>query len=307
MLYAKNSMKYLHKWLWFIKDRFNPLSYTVMIFAFLGAHYALYSNFINQKVFLGASAVLHLTPLVLATSLFFFKLRLLDEVKDRESDMTHHPERPLPRGLLSRSEVIRLAFIIMTIEVLLFSFYGFPAFLGALIAVGYSLVMYREFFIKNWLRAHLTTYAATHTFVVVFVSLAIFAALFERQFTEIPGELLYFSFAGWFIFNIFEFGRKTFARSEEKAGVDSYSKILGKLRAVLLVVIMAVLGIMFIGKATSPLIINTLLVFLFPIGITGVLYTMIDHPCFAKVYRTLTSLYIIFIYGTIMLTVILKI
>lgn len=289
-------MRYLHKWLWFIKERFNPLSYTVMIFAFLGAHFALYSNFINQKVFLGASAVLHLTPLVLATSLFFFKLRLLDEAKDKESDMTHHPERPLPRGLLSESEVIRTAFIIMAIEVLLFSFYGFSAFLSAIIAVGYSLVMYREFFIKNWLRAHLTTYAVTHTFIVVFVSLAIFAALFERQSTEIPKELLYFSFAGWFIFNIFEFGRKTFAKSEEKTGIDSYSKIFGKFGAVLLVLAMAVLGTVFIGKATSSLTIKALLVLLVPVVVSGFLYAIFDRMYLAKIYRTLTALYIISVY-----------
>lgn len=300
-------MKYIHKWLQLIKERFNPVSYAVMIFVFLGAHYVFYLNFLRKDIGSNFSNVLHLTPLVLATSLFFFNLRLFDEVKDMESDMIHHPKRPLPRGLLSRSEVIQVAFIIIAIEIILFSYYGFWAFLSALIAVSYSLAMYKEFFIKNWLRTHLTTYAVTHTFVVVFVSLTIFVVLFGKPFTEIPRDLVYFSFAGWFIFNIFEFGRKTFARSEEKAGVDSYSKIFGKLGAVLLVVIMAVLGIMFIGKATFPLIINTPLVFLFPIGITGVLYTMIDHPRFAKVYRTLTSLYIIFIYGTIMLTVILKI
>lgn len=289
-------MKYLRKWLWFIKERFSPLSYAVMIFAFFGAHYVLYANFINQKVFLGASAVLHLMPLVLAASLFFFKLRLFDEVKDMESDTTHHPERPLPRGLLLKSDVIQAAFIIMAIEVLLFSFYGFSAFLSASIAIGYSLVMYKEFFIKKWLRTHLTTYAVTHTFVVVFVSLTIFVALIGSQFTEIPGELLYFSFAGWFIFNIFEFGRKTFARSEEKVGVDSYSKIFGKLGAVLLVLAMAVVGTIFIGKATPSLTVNALYTLLVPIGISGLLYAMFDRPRLAKIYRTLTALYIISVY-----------
>lgn len=292
-------MKYLYKWLWFIKERFNPLSYTVMIFAFFGAHYVLYLNFTNQNTSFNASGVLYLMPLILAVILFFFKLRLFDEVKDTEFDTTHHPERPLPRGLLSKSEVIRMALVMIVIEIMLFSHYGFGAFLSALIAVCYSLVMYKEFFIKKWLRAHLTTYAVTHTFVVVFVSLAIFTALFGRQFTEIPRELLYFSFASWFIFNIFEFGRKTFAKSEERAVVDSYSKIFGKSGAVILVLMMAVLGTVFIGKTTSLLTTTTLFILLVPIGISGLLYAIFDRPLLAKIYRNLAALYIIFVYGIV--------
>ena len=37
--------------------------------------------------------------------LFFAELRLMDELKDYEKDLIAHPERPLPRGLLSREEV----------------------------------------------------------------------------------------------------------------------------------------------------------------------------------------------------------
>lgn len=300
-------MKYLHKWLQLIKERFNPVSYAVMIFVFLGAHYILYLNFIKRDITLDFSDILHLIPLFLATSLFFFKLRLFDEVKDIESDTVHHPERPLPRGILSKHDVLRITLIVITIEMALFFYYGFWAFVSAVIAVSYSLVMYKEFFIKEWLRAHLTTYAVAHTFVVVFVSATIFIALFGKPFTKIPGDLVYFSFAGWFLFNIFEFGRKTFARNEEKEGVDSYSKIFGKLGAVMLVLVMAVLSITFINKATSSIISNVLFLWLFPLGILGLLYTMLDRIHFAKVYRATTSLYIIFTYGSVALLGFLRI
>ena len=294
-------MKYLHKWLQLIKERFNPVSYTVMIFVFLGAHYILYLNFIKQDIALDLSDISHLIPLFLATSLFFFKLRLFDEVKDMESDAVNHPERPLPRGLLSKGEITRIAFIMVAIEIALFSFYGFWAFVNAMIAASYSLVMYKEFFIKEWLRTHLATYAVTHTFVVVFVSATIFAALFGEPFTKIPGDLVYFSFAGWFLFNIFEFGRKTFARSEEKEGVDSYSKIFGKHGAVMLVLVMAVLSIVFINKVAAPATIIILSLWLIPIGFIGLLYVVSDRFYLAKIYRTITSLYIILTYGVVML------
>jgi 4-hydroxybenzoate polyprenyltransferase len=298
-------MKYLRKWFWFINERFNPLTYAVMIFVFLGAHYVLYLNFIKQDIILGFSDILHLIPLFFATSLFFFKLRLFDEVKDMESDAVNHPERPLPRGLLSKGEVTRIAFIIVAIEVALFSLYEFWAFVSAAVAAGYSLVMYKEFFIKKWLRAHLTTYAVSHTFVVVLISVTIFVSLLGKPLSEIPREFVYFSFAGWFLFNIFEFGRKTFAKCEERKGIDSYSKIFGKLGAVLLVLTMALLGNLLLEKAGTS-VIRILFLPLALVGIVGLSYVATENLYFAKAYRSLTSLYIILAYSIITLSVILK-
>ncbi|OHA17106.1 MAG: hypothetical protein A2830_00015 [Candidatus Taylorbacteria bacterium RIFCSPHIGHO2_01_FULL_44_110] len=293
-------MKYLNKWLQLIKERFNPVSYTAMIFVFLSAHYVLYLDLIKRTE-IPSLGMLQLIPIVLATSLFFFKLRLFDEVKDMESDTMHHPERPLPRGILSKNEVIRVALILMVIEIALFSYYGLWAFLSTVIAASYSLMMYKEFFIKKWLRAHLTTYAVTHTFVVVLISLAVFVALFDKPLTSTPKNLVYFSFAGWFLFNIFEFGRKSFAKKEEKEGIDSYSKIFGKFGAVTLVIIMALLSIVFINKTTPSVITNTLFLLLVPVGIAGLLYAASDRLRFAKIYRATTSLYIVLAYGTVAL------
>lgn len=298
-------MKYLRKWLWFISERFNPLTYAVMIFVFLGAHYAFYLNFSNQIPTFNFLGILNLLPLVVVTSLFFFKLRLLDEVKDMESDALHHPERPLPRGILSKCEVIQTAFVLMVAEIILFGLYGFWSFLSVLIVVGYSLVMYKEFFIKNWLRAHLATYAVSHTFVVVLISATIFVSLLGKPFSEIPKEFIYFSFAGWFLFNIFEFGRKTFAKGEERKGVDSYSKIFGKLGAVLLVLVMALLSNLLLGKAGTS-VISILFLPLALVGVAGLLYATTENLYFAKIYRFLTSLYIILAYGIVTLSVMLK-
>jgi len=298
-------MKCLHKWLWFINERFSPFTYAAMIFVFLGAHYAMYFNFLNQIPSFNFLGILNLLPIVVATSLFFFKLRLLDEVKDMESDALHHPERPLPRGILSKNEVVKTAFILMVAEIILFGFYGFWAFLSALIVVGYSLVMYKEFFVKKWLRAHLTTYAVAHTFVVILISATIFVSLLGKPFSEITKEFIYFSLAGWFLFNIFEFGRKTFAKNEERKGVDSYSKIFGKHGAVFLVMMMAVFANLLLVKANASTA-DTLFLLLAIIGVAGLLYAMTENQYFAKVYRFLTSFYIILAYGIVTLSIILK-
>jgi len=295
-------MKYSHRWFQFIKERFDPLSYSVMIFVFLGAHYAVYLNLQTQEMDLNFGHLLYLIPLILTVFLFFFKLRLFDEIKDIESDAIHHPERPLPRGILRKDDIIRAICIIIALELLLFSLYGLWALTSAIIAIGYSLLMYKEFFLKKWLRAHLTVYAVTHTFVVIFLSTTIFSALLNKPLTNISPELLYFSFGGWFLFNIFEFGRKTFARQEEKEGVNSYSKIFGRFGAVLLVLTMAILSIIFINSITTS-VVDSGLLFLW-LGVTafaGFLYAILDRPYLAKIYRLITSLYIIFTYGTIII------
>ncbi len=300
-------MKYSHRWFQFIKERFNPLSYSVLILAFLGAHYAVYLNFLKQELDIDFGLLIYLIPLILAVFMFFFKLRLFDEIKDMEFDAIHHPERPLPRGILSKDDIIKAVFIIGALELLLFSLYGLQALASAIIAIGYSLVMYKEFFSKKWLRAHLTLYAVTHTFVVILLSTTIFSALLNKPWTNMSQDLLYFSFGGWFLFNIFEFGRKTFAQQEEKEGVNSYSKILGRFGAVLLVLTMAILSMVFMNKATIPVIDSGLpFLWLVVTAVAGFLYASLDRPHIAQIYRHITSLYIIITYGTIILQLYLK-
>ncbi len=293
-------MTYLNKWFQFIKERFNPLSYSIMIIVFFGAHYSVYLGLAGQqfgKINIQPPATL--TPLVLAVFIFFLKLRLFDEVKDFEDDVKNYPKRPLPRGLLRRNDILRVVFWVIILELMLFSVYGPWAFASASFAIGYSLLMYKEFFLRKWLRLHLTTYAATHTFVVVFISITIFVSLFKAPFSGLPLNIVYFSLGSWFIFNIFEFGRKTFASQEEKNGINSYSKIFGRFGAVMLVLAMAILGNLFIEKGVVFSVNAYLLIWTALLVIAGLIYAVSNKALLGKLYRAATSIYIILIYGTI--------
>jgi hypothetical protein len=293
-------MRYLHSWLQFIKERFDPISYSVMIFVFFGAHYVLYLNYVKQESTFNFALIFYLLPIALAIFIFFFKLRLFDEIKDIESDIINHPERPLPRGILRKKDILGAVAISITLEMAILSFYGLYALTSLFVAISYSLIMYKEFFVKKWLRSHLTIYAITHTFIVVLISMAIFSVLFSKSIVAIPLNMIYFSFAGWFLFNIFEFGRKTFAWQEEKKGIDSYSKIFGRFGSVLLVLVMALMSIVLIDKATSSVTINVLLyIWLGLLGIAGLIYTIFNNYYSAKTYRFTTSLFIMITYGTL--------
>lgn len=284
-------MKFFHNWLQFINERFNPLPYGLMLAVFLGAHYAVYQPYSAPPITISA-----LIPLCIAIVLFFFRLRLFDELKDFESDQIQYPHRPLPRGLLQPSDCLRIATISITVELALFSLYGRWALLSAMGAIGYSLLMYKEFFIRSWLRAHLTTYAITHTIVVVGISITFFVALLHTSPTHVPVYLLLFSLAGWFLFTIFEFGRKTWSSREERLGIDSYSKIFGRYGAVVWVIVMAMASTTLFWKDG---LFTPFSWWIVTLGVLGLLYAICDRPIVAKIYRIATMLFIIAVYTTI--------
>jgi 4-hydroxybenzoate polyprenyltransferase len=71
------------------------------------------------------------------------------------------------------------------------------------------------------------------------MGLFVYSAATGRPFWTPPLPFVLFILADWMVFNVFEFGRKTFGREEEQAGVDSYSKRFGPTGAVAVTVAMA--------------------------------------------------------------------
>jgi hypothetical protein len=108
---------------------------------------------------------------------------------------------------------------------------GQAAFAAWSLVAGYSLLMYREFFIGRWLRPRLATYAVMHTLVACWIATWTFCAATGREFADMPASYAQLVFANWAVFNLFEFGRKTFGVEEERGPDESYSKRFGPVRA----------------------------------------------------------------------------
>lgn len=84
-----------------------------------------------------------------AIFLFLLRLRLLDEVKDYHYDRQHHSDRPVARGLLSLTEVRRSATIVIVLEAILQLYVPPLARVIWVAALLYSVLMYRDFFIRS--------------------------------------------------------------------------------------------------------------------------------------------------------------
>src|ERR1035437_3154794 len=159
----------------------------------------------------------------------------------------------------------------------------------------YSLLMFKEFFIKKWIRSHLTFYAVTHTFVSSLFSLSLLSILLTTDIWSLSINTCLFALLSWCLFNIFEFGRKTFISKEEKKNIESYSKIYGRFGAALLALGMAIssLGIMhYIQIALLSILLVSVSIILF--SIISLLFVILDKEPFGKLYRGMSGAFIAF-------------
>lgn len=220
---------FISRWFKFVLERFAPLAHLLMITAFFSACGILGLRIADTPFAFNW----RLIPAFAATVFIFLHMRIFDEIKDYEHDIEVNPTRPLARGLISVYEAKVVAYFLIVIELALTALLGMQAFVSGLCVVVYTLVMYKEFFIGEWLRPLLAIYALFHTVVAGWIALFVFSALTGLYLWEAPLGYWLFVLASYFIFNIFEFGRKTFAPEEERSGVESYSRNFGLWRATL--------------------------------------------------------------------------
>lgn len=273
----------------FITERFPVLSHLTMILLFVFAHAVIV---IEKNLLLSNLNIISLATI--ATFFFFFKLRLYDEIKDYELDCVVNPSRPLPRGLITHKEIYCGIALSIAIESLCILSITKVSIIPLVFTIIYSLLMFKEFFIRTIIRKYLTTYAVTHTVVVLFWGVTLTTSLTKIQYNELPTTIYYFLVSNWMLFNIFEFGRKTFLKQEERVDVESYSKIFGKLGAVTLVLAMAVLSfiLMYLYFNGTFWAVYQFVVMLNLITF-GLIYVVKDKKPFGEIYRNYSSIYIV--------------
>ena len=178
---------------------------------------------------------------------------------------------------------------------------GIQSLITISVAILYSLVMYKEFFIPKIIRPYLTTYALVHTIVTTLLSFAIFSFLTKNSLWELLQDptLVSFAFTNWLLFNIFEFGRKTFASIEERENIDTYSSLFGRVGAVILVVSQATVAyyLALNLKGSNPIVLMWgLSLLLLVLGALSINYIWNNSVKSARAYRIFSSIYIIIFY-----------
>jgi 4-hydroxybenzoate polyprenyltransferase len=238
-------MKSLAKnWWIFTQERFNLAVHVPMVLCF-----SLVNYFVPLQVNkLDFESTRFLCYFALLFS-FFFRMRVFDEIKDYQVDLKVNPLRPLARGILSVAQAKVMILVLYVFELLLAWNLGGLVFAIFIIPAFYSLLMYEEFFIGDWIRPHLTTYAVLHTFVSSLLGLIGYLVATENL--GLNREMICFLLMNWCFFNLFEFARKSFAATEERPHVESYTKIFGSRGAVALSLSQVLIGVFLCSQLFS--------------------------------------------------------
>ena len=202
-----------------------------------------------------------LLPLFIIIFMFFFQLRITDEFKDYEEDLKYRPYRPVQRGIISLKALGKIGIATIIIQIILAHVINPKLIYFMLLVWVYMFLMTKEFFIKNWLTERILIYALSHVVIMIFITLVIVKGtgyILQDHFLETLYLLLkkyekniFIGLIPLFALNylngiVLEIGRKTRKANEEEHGVQTYSKLWGRKKAVFILCILYVIEYIFV-------------------------------------------------------------
>ncbi|KKQ77379.1 MAG: UbiA prenyltransferase [Parcubacteria group bacterium GW2011_GWA1_38_7] len=161
----------------YIQERF-PVA-PVLLFAF---GYAALATGISETP---PTKILQI--IVLFSGIFFFFLlrqRVVDEFKDSSHDLKNFPDRPVPRGLISKRQLVLLGLVALLLEWSCVYLLGSNSLVAYLPVFLYSLLMAKEFFISDWLNRHFNLYLLSHEVIFIFFGLFFMLVTNENLMTN---------------------------------------------------------------------------------------------------------------------------
>ena len=179
--------------------------------------------------------------------MFFLQLRITDEFKDYEEDLKYRAYRPVQRGVVTLKTLGKIGIATVIIQIMLAHVID-PEIIYFMIFVWiYMFLMAKEFFIKKWLTKKILIYALSHVVIMIFITLVIVEAtqyivpknIFDVFILQWYRHNIDFALIPLFALNylngiVLEIGRKTRRADEEEHGVQTYSKLWGRKKAVVI-------------------------------------------------------------------------
>jgi hypothetical protein len=280
----------------YLAERFPVLGHGLLIVAYYSSNQFL-ARALTQP---GRPMHYDWTSLLGAVTLFcfFFHLRVFDEHKDYAEDVVHHPDRVLQRGLVTLRDLKVLGGIAIATEIVLSSVRGVPALAAWGIAFVFSLLMLKEFFVRDWLKRHFLVYATTHMLLMPLLSLMVFSFATGRWPWEAPGWYFVYAWVGFFVTFNWEVSRKIRAPEDEREGVETYTRIFGTYGAAYVVLAIRVIDtalVILVGRHLGlPRWFDVALVALFLVTLIGFFqYRFQTSRKTAKRMETYAGMYIV--------------
>jgi 4-hydroxybenzoate polyprenyltransferase len=209
----------------YLQERFPPFVNGLLILSYFTANYLL------ARGAVWPSEPLHLSWRYAAGCfvllLMFFHMRVIDEHKDYEQDLIVHPNRVLSRGLVTLTQLRYLGWASVAIELILSLLMGWPTFVGCLILLALSWLVYKEFFLGRYFAQHLIINALVHMIMMPAYSLFVFAVATDHFSWTAPGVVFLYAWVSYGVGLSYELARKTRAPHDERPGLITYSAVIG--------------------------------------------------------------------------------
>ena len=252
--YIKNFKIYLNERFPLGKNSFFVLIFTLSGYIYTGLLYNtkimyLFTNRVKIVIF-----QYKIIALFIIVFMFFLQLRITDEFKDYEEDLKYRSYRPVQRGVISLKTLRKIGIVTVIIQIMLAHVID-PEIIYFMIFVWiYMFLMAKEFFIKKWLTKRILIYALSHVVIMVFITLVIVEAtqyivpknIFDVFILQRYRHNIDFALIPLFALNylngiVLEIGRKTRRADEEEHGVQTYSKLWGRKKAVVVLSLLFVI------------------------------------------------------------------
>lgn len=158
-------------------------------------------------------------------ALAFFRLRIVDDLKDATTDRVARPERPLPRGLVTADELRAAALACAGGEIAIAAALGPRTLVAYMAALAFSLLAAADFFAPGFLGRRVVAAALAHSPVTPLLLGVAWWAYLDANANPGLGALMLLA---WGASLGLEIGRKTLHVGAERAGVETYSSALGQ-------------------------------------------------------------------------------
>jgi 4-hydroxybenzoate polyprenyltransferase len=164
---------------------------------------------------------------VFVTFTLFLLVRIFDEFKDKIEDALYRKYLPIPRGLVTLSELRTVAILVAILQlgaILVFQ----PQMIGLqLIVLVYLCLMGVEFFVPNYLKKRQILYITSHMIIFPLIDIYSSGLDWKIEGAEPHYGLLLFFVVSFMNGLVVEFGRKLRAPGYEEENVISYTGLYG--------------------------------------------------------------------------------
>jgi len=218
----------MNRWWIYQRERFPLHQHGLLILAFSFSAVS-YSSLIRGQT--GWPDVRSALVAFITSLVFFLQLRIADEHKDADEDARYRSYRPVPRGLVKLRELTGIGIAGAIIQLTL------ALWLNPLLALWLALVwvyfalMSKEFFARDWLKARPFTYMWSHMFIMPLIDFYATATDWAVAQGRPPHGLFWFLIVSFFNGMVIEIGRKLRAPADEETGVQTYTVVWGRPRA----------------------------------------------------------------------------